>query len=36
MLEAYRPPDLDPAIDEALGDYLGRRSVELGAETQGS
>ena len=31
MLEAYVAPPLDAAIDEALGDYVARRSSELGA-----
>jgi len=25
MLEAYQPPDLDPAVDEALLDYMRNR-----------
>jgi trimethylamine--corrinoid protein Co-methyltransferase len=30
LLAAYEAPDLDPAIDEALGDYVRRRTAELG------
>ncbi len=28
-LEAYTPPPLDPALSEALDDYVARRSIEL-------
>jgi len=30
LLQEYRQPDLDPAIDEALVDYVTRRKLELG------
>lgn len=30
LLEAYEAPPLDGAIDEALGDFVARRSEELG------
>ncbi len=30
MLDAYSKPDLDPAVDAALADYVARRSAELG------
>jgi trimethylamine--corrinoid protein Co-methyltransferase len=30
LLEAYEPPPLDPAIDEAITDYVDRRKRELG------
>ena len=29
LLDAYRPPPLDPAIDEALGEYVARRGRTL-------
>ncbi|HVP99816.1 MAG TPA: trimethylamine methyltransferase family protein [Roseiarcus sp.] len=29
MLAEYEPPKLDPAIDEALADFVGRRKAEL-------
>ena len=29
LLEAYTPPALDPAVDDALGDYVQRRAAEL-------
>lgn len=29
MLAEYEPPELDPALDEALSDYITRRKVEL-------
>ena len=29
MLGAYQEPDLDPAIDEALKDFIARREAEL-------
>ncbi len=29
LLESYEPPDMEPAIDEALQDYVARRSREL-------
>jgi trimethylamine--corrinoid protein Co-methyltransferase len=29
MLAAYEPPSLDPAIQEALDDYVARREREL-------
>ena len=30
LLQEYRQPDLDPAIDEALVEYVTRRKLELG------
>jgi trimethylamine--corrinoid protein Co-methyltransferase len=30
LLADYRPPPLDPAVDEALQDYVGRRTAEGG------
>jgi trimethylamine--corrinoid protein Co-methyltransferase len=30
LLAEYRPPPLDPAIDEALKDYVARRTAEGG------
>ena len=30
LLAAYEPPPLDPAIDEALKDYVARRKAEGG------
>ena len=29
MLAAYEPPPLDPAIDEALGDFIARRKASF-------
>ena len=29
LLERYEPPPLDPAIDEALLDFIARRKAEL-------
>lgn len=31
LLQEYTQPDLDPAIDEALVDYVARRKLELGS-----
>jgi trimethylamine--corrinoid protein Co-methyltransferase len=30
LLKEYQQPDIDPAIDEALRDYMGRRKQEIG------
>jgi trimethylamine:corrinoid methyltransferase-like protein len=30
MLTEYQRPPLDPAIEEALTDYVARRKVEIG------
>jgi trimethylamine--corrinoid protein Co-methyltransferase len=32
LLEAYEPPAVDPAVEEALQDYVARRKRELGME----
>jgi trimethylamine--corrinoid protein Co-methyltransferase len=32
LLAEYTPPPLDPAVREAVDDYIARRCVELGAE----
>lgn len=29
LLESYEPPDIDPAVDEALVDYIARRKQEI-------
>jgi trimethylamine--corrinoid protein Co-methyltransferase len=31
LLQEYQQPDLDPAIDAALVDYVARRKLEIGA-----
>ena len=31
MLAAYAPPSIDPAVDEALTDYVARREREIGS-----
>ena len=30
LLAEYRPPPIDPAIDEVLKDYVARRKAEIG------
>jgi len=30
LLEQYQPPPMDPGILEALGEYVARRSEEIG------
>jgi len=32
LLEEYTQPELDPAIDEALVDYVNRRKLEIGSD----
>jgi trimethylamine--corrinoid protein Co-methyltransferase len=32
LLEAYQPPELDPAVQEGLMDFVGRRELELEGE----
>ncbi len=32
LLADYEQPSIDPAIDEALRDYVARRKCELGAD----
>jgi trimethylamine:corrinoid methyltransferase-like protein len=30
VLKDFTPPDIDPAIDQALSDYVARRKTEIG------
>jgi trimethylamine:corrinoid methyltransferase-like protein len=32
LLKEYQQPDIDPAIDDALQDYVARRKLEIDAD----
>jgi Trimethylamine:corrinoid methyltransferase len=35
VLAEYAPPPLDPAVRDALADYIARRAAELGCDVPG-